>query len=114
MLFFLATLQSLVYYIVANECTDDKEAEFWVQGMGSRLNSHFKLFFFGLVIFLAGRIWVLFSIVSLAVAIPSLVVCVLIYLGVIYEQTKCVRALYQAKHDFWAGQRVEGDDARTA
>lgn len=113
LLFFLATLQSLVYYIVANECTDD-EAEFWVQGMGSRLNSHFKLFFFGLVLFLAGRIWILFSIVSLAVAIPSLVVCVLIYLGVIYEQTKCVRALYQAKHDFWAGQRVEGDDARTA
>ena len=74
----------------------------------------FPQYFFGLVLFLAGRIWILFSIVSLAVAIPSLVVCVLIYLGVIYEQTKCVRALYQAKHDFWAGQRVEGDDARTA
>lgn len=104
----LATLQSLINYIIASECTCFEETEQWVKGMGNRLNSHFKLFFGGLVFYLAGRIWILFSIVSLAVAIAMLVVCVLIYLGVIYDQTKSVRALYQAKHNVGQGNKGQG------
>jgi hypothetical protein len=124
LLFFLATLQSLINYIIASECTSFEETEQWVQGMGNRLNSHFKLFFGGLVFYLAGRIWILFSIASLAVAIAMLVVCVLIYLGVIYDQTKSVRALYQAKHNVGQGNkgqqgatkatRDEGDESGTS
>ena len=71
--------------------------------------------------FLAGRIWILFSIASLAVAIAMLVVCVLIYLGVIYDQTRSVRALYQAKHNVGQGNkgqqgatRDEGDESCTS
>lgn len=124
LLFFLATLQSLINYIIASECTSFEETEQWVQGMGNRLNSHFKLFFGGLVFYLAGRIWILFSIASLAVAIAMLVVCVLIYLGVIYDQTRSVRALYQAKHNVGQGNkgqqgatkatRDEGDESGTS
>jgi hypothetical protein len=61
LLFFLATLQSLINYIIASECTSFEETEQWVEGMGNRLNSHFKLFYGGLVFYLAGRIWILFS-----------------------------------------------------
>ena len=60
---------------------------------------------------------------SLAVAIAMLVVSVLIYLGVIYDQTKSVRALYQAKHNVGQGNkgqqgatkatRDEGDESGT-
>ena len=52
--FFLATLQSLVNYIIANECTSFEEIEQWVQGMGSRLNSHFQALFRGLGFLLGG------------------------------------------------------------
>jgi hypothetical protein len=123
LLFFLATLQSLINYIIASECTSFEETEQWVEGMGNRLNSHFKLFYGGLVFYLAGRVWILFSIASLAVAIAMLVVCVLIYLGVVYEQTRSVRALYQAKHNVGQGNkgqqgatratRDEGDESGT-
>jgi hypothetical protein len=53
-----------------------------------------------------------------------LAVCVLIYLGVIYDQTKSVRALYQAKHNVGQGNkgqqgatkatRDEGDESGTS
>jgi len=40
LLFFLATLQSLVNYIIASECIGFEETEQWVQGMGGRMRSH--------------------------------------------------------------------------
>ena len=94
--FFLSVLVSLVFYIIAAECSHD-EVVHWVEHMGTNLNSHFKLFFLGLVTFLMSQIWILLSLVPPTIWIPMLCACLAIYFVAVYAQSHAVRCLYNAK-----------------